>query len=559
MLVKDKETERLRTEVLVIGGGIAGCLAAIRARELGCDVTLVEKANIGRGGYSHQMSGVLTYFEPSRDDLDGWYAECVRAGQGMVDQERLAGMVEETTARARDMVAWGVLFQRQHEEFIRNPGVGHKLGRNLLLENGGFQMMSAIRGEVLRREVRCIERVHISDLFSSDGCYPTKGRVTGALGFQVRRGRVYVLQAKAVVLATGATDLWYLHAPSLSGDGRVMAYRLGAAMRNVELAYNTPKPLHFDTAPGANELFGEGAYMVNRQGERFLAAWDAERIERAPRVVVGRAINDEYFHGRGPVYLDARHLSEEAHGRLEKTLPILINSFAKAGLSLRRDLIEYTAVISDLGAGGLRVDPVGATTVEGLYAAGAVSDHGEDGVTNIITHGMEAAIGGWRAGEAAARDAGASDFTELRTSDEEEFRARLRAPFERPDKLTDRDLLKVFRDVEDLAGVRRSQAKLEEALEMVEMARGELLPALRPRDYHHLSVVLGYEHTLFFVEMLARTALVRTESRGGHFRSDYPQRDDANWLKWLIVKPGKKGMEINAEPVPAGRYDRAVA
>lgn len=558
MVVKTKEIARLRTDVLVIGAGIAGCHAAIRARELGAEVLLVEKANIGRGGYSHQMSGVLSYFEPTQDDADAWYDECVRAGQGMVDQDRLAGMVEETTERVRDMVAWGVQLQKRHNDFIRNPGVGHKKGRNVLLANGGFQMMSTIRGEVFRRGVNCLERVHITDLFTSDSAYPTRAHVNGAIGFQVRRGRIYVIQAKAIVMATGATDMWYLKAPSLSGDGRAMAYRLGCEMRGIELAFGTPKPTDFDTAPGSNELFGEGAYMVNAAGERFMGAWDAERIERAPRAVMVRAINEEYVNGRGPVYLDARHLSEEAHNRLEKTLPIMINSFAKAGKSLRTDRFEYTAIMNDLGPGGMRVDHAGATNVDGLFAAGAVTDHMEDGVSNILTHGIESAIGGWRAGAAATRYAAGSEFVEPPAAVEDEFRGRFLAPFEYPDKAANTDVWKVFRQLGEFIGLRRNPVRIAQALRLIDEAKGELLPSLRARDYHHLSVVLGFANSLFFIEMLAKTAQVREESRGAHFREDFPRRDDERWLKWLIVKPGAHDMHITEEPVPVGRYARAL-
>lgn len=547
--------EVMDTDVLIIGGGIAGCTAAIEAIEAGMAVTIVDKANIGRGGMSHQMSGVLTCFEPAEDDADKWYEECIEAGQGLCDINRLQGMIEETAERVRDMETWGVHFQKEKGGFIRKAGVGHQYARNIILTDGGFQLMSVLRGEVLRRGVRLVERVMVTELLTSDGEQPTQGNVTGAVGFGVRTGKSYVFKARAVIMAAGCTravDISPATMSSLSGDGKAMAFRVGCQMRNIELTFFSPGPTDFMCAPGINILFGEGAIMVNNKGERFMKKWDSTRVERASRSVLCKAMAMEEREGRGPIYLDATHLDDGAYRRIEMALPIVTGSFAKGGLNLGKNKIKYSVRISDLGPGGIRTDQGGATTVPGLYAAGAVSDHGEDGVSNIIGHGMESCIGGYRAGRSAAQFALQKETFHIDEPQLRKLTRQIFAPMTREKGISHHEARrKIKRMGEDgLLGAVRNERNLKKALETVEDVK-DLLPDLTAKDYHELTRVHGLNNELLFVELLAKCALYRTESRGSHYREDYPERDDKNWLKWVIV--GKEGddTKIWGESLPS--------
>ncbi len=545
--------EIVNTDVLVIGGGVAGCFAAIEAAKAGLTVTIVEKANVGRSGTSHQMSGVLTYFDPDHDDAGKWYQECTGAGEGLCDPHRLRGMVEETTDRIRDLEAWGVGFLKEKGEFVRKPGVGHQYARNVILTNGSYQLMSVLRGEVLRRGIRLVERVMVVDLLTSDGRSPTAGAVTGAVGFGVRSGKRYAFSSPATIIAAGCTrsvDISPATMSSLSGDGRGMAFRAGCEMRNIEFTHFSPGPAHFMCAPGINILFGEGAVMVNARGERFMQKWDAVRVERAPRAVLSKAMAVEEREGRGPIYLDARGLDEGAHRRIELALPIVINSFHKGGLDLRKDAIEYSLRLTDLGPGGVRADAGGATGIAGMYVAGASSDHGEDGVSNVIGHGMESCIGGARAGRAAAvfaADHGKTppDPSQVSRITEEMFR-----PMTRQKGISHQEIRHRVKDLgrEDLLGPVRNAAGINQAIAGVEELRSRL-PHLAAGDYHELTRVLGLDNELLFLETLARCALYRTESRGSHCREDYPERDDAKWLRWVIARKDDGNIKIWDEPV----------
>jgi succinate dehydrogenase/fumarate reductase flavoprotein subunit len=503
---------------------------------------------------------VTSYFDQNKDSYDDCYQECVEGGRWLVDQGRLKDMIYETADRVHDLDRWGVTFQRDPGGgYIRSPGVGQKYSRIVYFTKGGFQMMSVVKGEVLRHGVRALERVMITDLLTSDGASPTSGRVTGAVGFNARNGKFYVFQAKAAVIATGPTTLlWrgYAWAPSLSGDGQAMAFRAGAEMRNYDIAFYRFHPAGFNCAPGANVLVGEGLVMVNGKGERFMRRYDPVREERATAAMVCRAMAEEVRQGRGPILWDATHLDDAAHSRIEKSLPIVTRQFALKGLSLRKDRIPYSCILNDLGPGGVRVsDKHGATSVGGLFCGGAATDHGEDGVSNVINHGMESAIGGHRAGEGAALYAREIDSTSFNDGQVRELKKQIYAPLQR-EKGMDYRLPKIKCDrVFDsgLLGPIRNEKKLKQALEEV-LAIKEDLPGMVAGDPHELSRCTGIANAVLFPELIARCAVLREESRGSHYREEYPEVDDANWLKWVIARRRDDDVEVWTEQIPFDEY-----
>ena len=557
--LKDAGMEVLKSDLLVLGGGIAGCLAAIVATEQGADVVLVDKGNLGRSGLSFQMSGVHSYFDPGKDNYDDCYRECVEGGEWLVDQKRLSGMLNETTDLIQRMESWGVRFQTQDGTYIRTPGVGMHYGRNVLMVNGGFQMMSILRGEVLRRGIKVIERVMVTDLLTSDGELPTDGRVVGAVGFNVRNGKFYLFKSKATVIATGGTNLLWQgegYMPSCSGDGQAMAFRAGGEMRNHDLCFFRYHPTGLNCAPGANALVGEGIIIINANGERFMPQFDSLRAERATAALVCRAMDDEIRKGRGPIYWDARHLSESSFSRLEKTIPIVMKSLNLIGLDFRKDKIPYSCHLGDLGPGGIRSDAYNSTTVPALYCAGASSDHGEDGVSNVINHGTESGIGGIRAGIAAAQYCQDNGESAIKEDQVKRLREHIFAPLSRDTGLTHQEIKEHCMDIIDngLLGPVRNEKGLNEAVDLVQAIKDEQLPKLAAHDYHELTRCLGIANALLFMELVPRCALMRTESRGSHYRKEYPERDDANWLKWVATKKENDVISVWAEPIPFPEY-----
>ncbi len=552
--LNSERTQVVKSDILILGGGIAGCMAALRARESGLEVTLVDKGCVGRSGMSHQMSGVLTYFDPEEDDHDAWYKECIEVGQGLVDQERLEGMISETTSCIRNLENWGVTFQRENGRLIRRAGVGHIHARNILMAKGGLEMMSVLRGEVVRNGVCTVERTMVTHLLTSDGELPTGGQVVGAVGFNVRTGAFYIFEAKAIVIATGSTSSICpaMTMPVLSGDGKAMAFRAGCEMRNVELSYFVDYPVGLNCAPGSNILYGEGAVLINRLGERFMQRYDPIRLDRAGRAAHTRAMAIEEIEGRGPVYLDATHLDDAAHSRIEKCIPIVARSFEMAGLSLKRDRIPYSIGLTDHSAGGIRVSSKGETTLPGLYAAGAATDHAQDGVTNVIAHGMESAIEGSRAGQAAAKYATAGPPPAIRKQQTVFLKGEIFAPMTRKPGPSHQEVRNHCMTLWKTAlGPIRNEKGLTEAINTAQKIREDEIPRIAASDFHELARTVGLGNELLLLELLPRCALLRTESRGSHYREDYPERDDVNWVKWVIAKKEGDAIKVWAEAIPS--------
>ncbi len=544
------------TDVLVVGGGIAACLAAIEARGEGVDVILVDKATVGRSGLSPLMSGVMELFDPEEDSYDDWLRRFVEIGQYINEQDILGQEIKESTGVVRDMQRWGVEFKKKDGKIDRFSSVGGHM--KVKMVNGGLQMMNVIRGEVIRRGVKVIERVMVFDLLTSDGESPTEGSVVGAIGFSLRTGKLHVFKAKVTIICSGCVALRRFRGTSpflLSADGIMAAVKVGCQLKNLELTLAAVCPADYNLAPGAHLMLGQGAHLVNKDGERFMKRYDSVQMERAPKTVVALGATKEYFEGRGPVYLDLRHLDAQAHAAIKNGIPMYMKAMERAGLDLSKDTIRYKANATPcLGPGGLRINMERATTIPGLYAAGSSSDHAEDGVENGLGNGMDSAAGGRVAGRYAAKYVKEVEPSSIKNRQVEALAAKAFQLLKHPKGVmasdVNEDIDKIWEPIEVL----RSEKSLKESMRKLEEIKGEKVPTLWAKDYHTLAGVLGVVNKVSFLDLFLRAALMRTESRGGHYRLDYPQRDDKNWLKWVICQQKGQRIEVWTEPVPFERY-----
>ncbi len=207
-----------------------------------------------------------------------------------------------------------------------------------------------------------------------------------------------------------------------------------------------------------------------------------------------------------------------------------------------------------MGAGGIRINKERASTVAGLYAAGSTGDHGEDGATNVIGHGMESAVAGRIAGRSAAQYALQAEEPAIKESQAEMLAEEMFQPLNRDKGIEPRTVYADIGRIWESVSVVRNEKVLRRAVTEIKDLKAEKIAKLRAPDSHRLTAALGASNKVSFLELFCNCALKRTESRGEHFRVDYPERDDKNWLKWIICEQVADGEKIWTEPVPFARY-----
>jgi succinate dehydrogenase/fumarate reductase flavoprotein subunit len=288
--------------------------------------------------------------------------------------------------------------------------------------------------------------------------------------------------------------------------------------------------------------------------------YDPVNMERAAKNALGIAVAkefaQEYIEGRRPiVFLDARHLDNRAHDAIRRGLPIYVGMLEKSGLDLTKDLIRYKMTVQAcIGAGGIRINKERASTVPGLYVAGSSGDHAEDGATNVIGHGMESAVSGRIAGQSAARYALQAGKPVISKRQAGALAKTISRPVFRTEGTRPQMINEEIGKLWEAISVVRNKRVLSRAMDQIKELKEDKVTRLTAIDYHEVASVIGITNKVAFLELFIQFASKRTESRGGHFREDYPERDDKNWLKWVICQREGEGSRVWVEPVPFEKY-----
>ncbi|MFI8962536.1 fumarate reductase/succinate dehydrogenase flavoprotein subunit [Streptomyces sp. NPDC053493] len=549
------DATELSCDVLVIGGGTAGTMAALTAAGRGANVLLLEKAHVRHSGaLAMGMDGVNNAIIPGRAEPDDYVAEITRANDGIVDQST----VRQTATRGFDMVrrleSYGVKFEKdEHGEYaVRQV---HRSGSYVLPMPEGKDVKKVLYRQLRRREMR--ERIRIENRVMPVRVltHPEDGRAIGAAGFHTRTGAFVVVRAGAVILATGACGRLGLPAsgylygtyenPTNAGDGYAMAYHAGAALTGIECFQINPLIKDYNGPACAYVANPFGGYQVNRHGERFVESdyWSGQMMAEFAAEVAS---------DRGPVYLKLSHLPEETIGAVESILhtterPTRGTFHEGRGHDYRTHDIEMH--ISEIGlcgghsASGVRVDAHARTTVPRLYAAGDLA---------CVPHNymIGAFVFGDLAGEDAARYRayeGELPAAQLAAAHELVYRP-LRHPDGPPQPQVE---YKLRRFVNDYVAPPKTGARLSLAVESFARMADEIA-GMGARTAHELMRCAEVSFIRDCAEMAARASLARTESRWGlyHERLDHPGRDDSGWLHHLDLRKSPTGaMEFTARPV----------
>ncbi|MDR1854153.1 MAG: fumarate reductase/succinate dehydrogenase flavoprotein subunit [Azoarcus sp.] len=553
------QTRDIETDFLIIGGGTAGPLAAIRAKQKapGTRILLLDKANVKRSGaIAEGMDSANNAVIPGFATPEQYVKEITIANDGIVNQATINAYAVRSFDMIRELDEWGVKFEKDGTGDYAVKKV-HHLGAYVLPMPEGGSLKKVLFKQLRKFGIPIENRLTVTRLLTGPD-----GRAAGAVAIDSRSGDFVVIRARAVLLATGAAGRLGLPAsgylfgtyenPTNAGDGYSMAYHAGAELSGLECFQINPLIKDYNGPACAYVTGPFGGYTVNAKGERFIKSdyWSGQMMFEFWR---------ELESGNGPVFLKLDHLAEETVRKIEDVLhiterPTRGRFHAGRHTDYRRDLVEMH--ISEIGlcgghsASGIWVDEHARTTVPGLYAAGDVC--------NVAHNYM---LGAMVYGELAAEDAVdyIADREQAQIDDAavEAERQRLYAPLALDKGLSPTQVeYKLRRMVNDYLQPPKVTTKMEIGLKRFVEIRADI-ERLVARNPHELMRAAEVRAILDCAELAARASLYRTESRWGlyHYRTDYPRRDDKNWFAFVEVKKGANGEpEFFKRPVPEYIY-----
>ncbi|WP_067696138.1 fumarate reductase/succinate dehydrogenase flavoprotein subunit [Nocardia jejuensis] len=550
------ETTRLDCDVLVIGGGTAGTMAALTAAEQGANVILMEKAHVRHSGaLAMGMDGVNNAVIPGKAEPEDYVAEITRANDGIVNQRTIYQTATRGFAMVQRLERYGVKFEKDAygEYAVRRV---HRSGSYVLPMPEGKDVKKALYRVLRQRTMR--ERIRIENRLMPVRVLTENGRAVGAAALNTRTGEFVAVAAKAVILATGPAGRLGLPAsgylygtyenPTNAGDGYAMAYHAGAELSGIECFQINPLIKDYNGPACAYVANPFGGYQVNALGERFVDSdyWSGAMMSEVKR---------EIESARGPIYLKVSHLPTETLDALEGILhtterPTRGTFHANRGHDYRSHDIEMH--ISEIGlcsghsASGVWVDENARTTVPGLYAAGDLACVPHNYMIGAFVYGDLA--GAHAAGTLADVPAPAELPADQLADAHELIYRPLRNPDGPPQQQVE---YKLRRFVNDYVAPPKTATKLSLAIETFDRMAEEIagMGALTPHELMRCAEVTFIRDC---AEMASRSSLTRTESRWGlyHERADLPERDDVEWRYHLNLRKGEAGeMEFLKRPV----------
>jgi succinate dehydrogenase / fumarate reductase, flavoprotein subunit len=585
--------ETLTHDVLVIGAGGAGLRAAIAAAAEGVSVALVCKSLLGKAHTVMAEGGVAAALA-NVDDRDNWrvhFSDTMRGGQYLNNWRMAELHAKEAPDRVRELEAWGALFDRTPDGRIlqRNFG-GHKYPRLAHVgDRTGLEMIRTLQDYAVHQRIDVHMEYTVLTLLT-DG-----DRIAGALAYDRERGRFKLFHSRAVVLATGGIGRSFKitsNSWEYTGDGQALAYDAGAALQDMEFVQFHPTGMVWP--PSVRGILvtegvrGEGGVLKNAEGRRFMfddvpdnykaqTATDPDEgwrytqgdksARRPPELLtrdhVARAIVKEVREGRGSphggVYLDIAWIKERlpnAEEHIKKKLPSMYHQFKTlADIDITKEAMEVGPTTHYV-MGGIRVDGDSQmTTVPGLFAAGECAA-GLHGANRLGGNSLsDLLVFGKRAGEYAARFARDHGETRVDVKQAETAERKALEPFSRRDGEGPYQIQHALQDImQDNVGIVRREAEMRKALSEIDAltARAERVAVTGNREYNpgwHTAIDLG--NLLTVARAIAISGIERKESRGGHFRDDYPNKDPEFGKVNLVIQRDKDGrMALSRVPIP---------
>lgn len=555
--------QKISTDVVVVGAGAAGCFAAIKASEIADNVLLVSKCPIGKGGATEVAESFLQApfgHEDPNDNPQIHFEDIIKGGYLIADRRLAKALADDICDRIMDLEKYGLGFAKTEEGKMKQYiAAGLSYPRSISPAQGGAGIMKTLYAEVRRRpSIKVLEDIQVFRCLQDK-----RGNVCGLAAIDRCSGEKMVISSKAVVLTTGGNGAIWEQSdvpPDLIGDGMYMAYHAGAGLVDMEMVLYYPTvivaPSHIRGVeiPGEMILRRTGAKLLNILGEDFVG-------EDIPvRDKLSRLIFNEVAAGRGTKHGGVILNVSKSHYSKDEALEIILTSLRAKYLYLKNkgvDILEQTLEVAPMvhfTIGGIRIDQYGQTDIPGLFAGGEVAANCH-GANRLAGNALaDALVFGARAGKAAAEFAAGKDYMSPDEEIETEIMQIIEKPFSKPRgkikvseiknqlKSTASELLGPIRTGKGVIEGRKRIEELKEKMDLVGIGQNR---RWNMEWFDYLDTLAMID----IAEIVAGSALLRTESRGHHWRADYPAQNDKEWIKHTYARKTKGNPVFEIIPV----------
>ena len=551
----------LEHDVLIIGAGLAGMRAAIAAQANGANTAIISKVHPVRSHSNAAQGGINAALTDRGDDWEDHAYDTVKGSDFLGDQDAIEVMCKSAGRSLIDMEHMGVTFNRDDEGKLGTRAFGgQRKARTFYVGDfTGQALLHVMFEQLIKSGIRSYEEWFVTGLIQEDG------QVCGVTALEIRTGQIYAIRAKTVIFATGGLGRTFepsTNALIVTGDGMALAYNAGARLMDMEMVQYHPTTLQGSGVLISEAARGEGAYLLDKNGDRFMEKYAPNMMELASRDVVSRAEQTEINAGNGVngcMFLDCRHLGESLI--MEKLSQIREIGIDLIGVDMITDPVPIRPGMHYI-MGGIKTDIDGLTNVPGVYAAGecaCVSVHGGNrlGANSLL----DTIVFGERSGNHAALASRDVDYVEFDVDEvvkkEEE---RLQGILDRPQN-GDRVgaiRLDMGQSLNNNLAVYRNQAGMEDTLRDMTGFRERYasVPVDNKGSVFNTDLIFSLElgFMLDCAGAVTVSALDRKDSRGAQARTDFPDRDDENWMKHVVVTKGEVGPEISYLPVSITKW-----
>jgi L-aspartate oxidase len=508
------------TDYLIIGAGIAGLRAAIEASKNG-QVALITKGTVEDSNTWHAQGGIASVLDKT-DSFDSHVADTLRTGCGLCDDKVVDLVVKQGPGLIRQLLDWGVAFDVANGSIATtlegghsHPRIAHAHGD----ETGKIIAQTLIAKAKQQRNIKLVENLFTIDLLTENN------RCLGIIGFNREKG-FQIIWAANTILATGGAGQLYRETTNPScatADGLAIAYRAGARMQDLEFVQFHPTTLYIAGASRAlitETLRGEGAVLRDIKGRAFMKDYNPA-AELAPRDIVSRAILEQMLKTKSThVFLDIRHFDKQ---HFAKRFPVISELCESFEIDISKDLIPVRPSAHYM-VGGVKVDALAKTSIENLYAAGEVSSTGLHGANRLGSNSLlEGLVFGRLAGQTPVAQ---------RPVESKSMVIKYEIPYSKLGRLDTSDVRNSLRALMwRNVGINRKAAELKQAVDMIRLWQRYVMDKQfdNPKGWE-------LQNMLTVCQLIAQSALERKESRGVHFRSDFPDTDDEHFKKHTVIK-----------------------